>query len=132
VKKAFARIFFWFIRIFGYPAYFMLVIAFLSASAAIGVGTWDFLVWLFNTDWRTTKFTVPIWAVIAGVGFWLTAKILLVLARAIGKWAVALDGELRGRNVFCGSKAFVDPSKTPDKTYYEGEPLSDYEKDRGY
>ena len=42
-----------------------------SALVFLLVGAWDGAVWLFKTDWQTTNFQVPVWAILVAIPAYL-------------------------------------------------------------
>ena len=52
---------------------FMFTMAVLLGSALVFliVGAWDGAVWLFKTDWQTTNFQVPVWAIFVAIPAYL-------------------------------------------------------------
>lgn len=44
-------------------------IALVAAILVLIVGPWDFLVWLFNADWRTTHGQAPLWGLAIAIVF---------------------------------------------------------------
>ena len=52
---------------------FMITIAVLLGSALVFfiVGAWDGAVWLFKTDWQTTNFQLPVWAIMVAIPAYL-------------------------------------------------------------
>jgi hypothetical protein len=69
-----------------YPALF---VSLASGAAALVVGFWDGLVWLFKADWRTTVFQFPLYAGLAcGVAFvvFFVFAAIAGIAEAFEKW----------------------------------------------
>ena len=49
--------------------------AFLSGAIAVIVGVWDFVVWLFKADWRTTDFQAPVVSAVVFVVCYFAFKV---------------------------------------------------------
>ena len=50
---------------------FTMVVLLGSALVFLIVGAWDATVWLFKTDWQTTNFQVPVWAILVAIPAYL-------------------------------------------------------------
>ena len=59
------------------------VVSAVCGAVVMVIGFWDFLVWLFNTNWRTTNFAVPLWGLGIGIVIGIIAKVFSVLADAL-------------------------------------------------
>ena len=50
---------------------FTIAVLFVSVLTFLIVGAWDGAVWLFKTDWQTTNFQVPVWAILVAIPAYL-------------------------------------------------------------
>ena len=48
-----------------------IAVLFGSVLTFLIVGAWDGAVWLFKTDWQTTNFQVPVWAIFVAIPAYL-------------------------------------------------------------
>lgn len=53
------------------------VMQLISGVVVVVFGVWDSLVWLFNADWRTGRFRVPLYALIVFVPSWIMGSLLV-------------------------------------------------------
>lgn len=53
-----------------------------SGILAVTLGAWDFLVWLFNADWQTTHFKVPL----GSLAVFIVTSILSAIVRPVAEW----------------------------------------------
>ena len=62
-------------------------VVFTAGALFLFVGLWDFLVWLFKADWRTTNGDVPLIALIV----FIAVGILHVMLTPIVTWAERVE-----------------------------------------
>lgn len=79
----------------------------ISGVVLVVFGVWDSLVWLFNADWRTSHFQVPLYALIVFV----PSSIIGLLLFQIVDWGERAAKEARGT----GAGADGKPKPAEDK-----------------
>lgn len=64
---------------------FLLPICLIAIAVTVIVGAWDLLIWLTRSDWRSTEFIVPLYALAVTVALSILFHILVPLQKRITK-----------------------------------------------
>lgn len=83
------------------------VIQLISGVIVVAFGVWDSLVWLFNADWRTSHFQIPLYALMVFV----PSLVISWLMERVAEWCMDIAKEMRGT----GAGADGNPKPAEDE-----------------